>query len=152
MDAESFRFLFRESEGAISAPEWRRWTLLISLICVALAEGWVLVGPWTQRDLATQGLFDLRAFLAFVYLLAFAVAVLLAQVSQYNLTAKRLRAKSLAPGWASVWPLSALAAGSAFWAEPNFFGLIPAALPWLLTAAALAVFVAQLFLLGRDTD
>jgi hypothetical protein len=152
MDAAEFSFLFRQSDGTVSAPVWRRWTLVLTGLCIALALGWMLVSPWTQRDLATQGLFDLKAFLAFVYLLVFSVLLLLAQISQYNLSAKRFRAKNHPPGWASVWPLSAFVAGAAFWAQPNFFGLLPAFVPWLFLLAAVAAFSAQFFELGLHAD
>lgn len=152
MDAADFRFLFRQSDGTVSAPVWRSWTLVLTGLCLFLALVWVLVSPWTQRDLATQGLFDLKAFLAFVYLLVFAVLVLLAQVSQYNLSAKRFRAKNHPAAWASVWPLSAFIAGAAFWAQPNFFGLLPAFVPWLFLLAAIAAFCAQFFELGLRAD
>jgi hypothetical protein len=152
MDASEFRFLFRQSDGTISAPVWRRWTLSLTGLCLALALVWVLVSPWTKRDLTTQGLFDTRAFIAFVYLLLFSVIVLLAQVSQYNLSAKRFRTKNHLPAWAAVWPLSAFIAGAAFWAQPNFFGLLPVFVPWLFLLAALAAFCAQFFELGLRPD
>jgi hypothetical protein len=152
MDKADFSFLFRQSEGTIPAPLWRRWTVVLTGLCVALALVWRLITPWTERDLATQGLFDLKAFIAFVYLLVFVGIVLLAQVSQYNLSAKRFRAKSLAPGWAGVWPLSAFVAIAAFWAQPNFFGLLPAFVPWLFLAVAAAAFCAQFFELGLRQD
>jgi hypothetical protein len=152
MKMAEFSFLFRESDGTISAPVWRRWTLALTALCLALAAIWTAISPWTHRDLATQGLFDLNAFLAFVYLLFYAGVVLLAQVSQYNLSAKRFRARDLAPAWASVWPLAALAAGAAFWAQPNFFGLMPAFAPWLVLLAAATAFAAQFYELGFRTD
>jgi uncharacterized membrane protein YhaH (DUF805 family) len=152
MDKTQFRFLFQDSDGAIPAPVWRRWTLVLTGVGVGMAALWTLISPWTQRDLAAQGLFDLKAFLAFVYLLIFALALLLTQISQYNLSAKRLRAKGLNPGWASVWPLAAFLTGASFWAQPNFFGLMPGFAPWLLLLAAVAAFGAQFFELGVKTD
>ncbi len=152
MNRARFRFLFQDSEGTIPAPEWRRWTLVLTGVGVGMAALWTLVSPWTQRDLASQNLFDLKAFLAFVYLLIFTLGVLLTQVSQYNLSAKRLRAKGLNPGWAAVWPLAAFLTGASFWAQPNFFGLLPVFAPWLLLLAATAAFVAQFFELGVKAD
>jgi hypothetical protein len=152
MQQSEFSFLFRQSDGTISAPLWRRWTLALTGLCLALAVVWKFVSPWTERDLATQDLFEVKAFAAFVYLLVFAGVVLLAQVSQYNLSAKRFRAKSHAPSWAAVWPGSAFAAGAAFWAQPNFFGLLPEFVPWLFLLAALAAFCAQFFELGLRGD
>jgi hypothetical protein len=152
MNSTEFRFLFRQSDGTVSAPVWRRWTLALTGFCLALALVWRLVSPWTERDLASQGLFDLKAFLAFAYLLVFAVLVLLAQVSQYNLSAKRFRAKTHPAGWASVWPLAAFAAGAAFWAQPNLFGLMPEFVPWLFLLVAVAAFGAQFFELGLRAD
>ncbi len=152
MRAEDFNFLFRQSEGVISAREWRLWTIVLSLICVALELVWRLVSPWTHRDLATQGLFSLKAFIAFSYLLIFAFGVILAQVSQYYLSAKRFRARGYDPGWASVWPLSAFAAGSASVIQPHMFGLVPDFVPWLFLLAAAAVFVAQFYELGLRGD
>ncbi|MCI4680641.1 hypothetical protein K9U39_02475 [Rhodoblastus acidophilus] len=152
MDRAAFRFLFRESEGTISAPVWRRWTLALTGFCAALALIWSAISPWTHRDLATQGLFEAKAFFAFVYLLLYAFAVLLAQVSQYNLSAKRFRALGLNPAWAGAWPLSAFLTGAVFFAEPHFFGVIPPFAPWLLLFAATAGFVAQFFELGLRPD
>jgi hypothetical protein len=148
MRSGEFHFLFRNSEGVIGAAVWRRWTLALTGLCLLLAAVWAAISPWTQRDLATQGLFDLKAFLAFLYLLVYAGGVLLAQISQYNLSAKRFRAKGFGPAWAGVWPLSAFAAGAAFWAEPHFFGLMPAFAPWLALLLALAAFAAQFYELG----
>ncbi len=152
MDGQDFRFLFRQGEGTIPASVWRRWTIVLTGLCLAMAALWAMISPWTRRDLASQGLFDTKAFLAFVYLLFFAVTVLLTQASQYNLSTKRLRAKNHGPGWAAVWPLTAFVAGAAFWAQPNFFGLMPAFLPWLFLLAALAAFGAQFFELGIRPD
>jgi hypothetical protein len=148
MDATEFSFLFRNAEGTISAPVWRGWTLTLTGLCLLLALVWFLVSPWTKRDLAAQGLFDLKAFIAFVYLMLYALAVLLAQISQYNLSAKRFRAKGFNPSWAGLWPLAAFAAGASFWAQPNLFGLMPAFAPWLLLMAAIAAFAAQFYELG----
>jgi hypothetical protein len=152
MQNSKFSFLFRQSDGTIPASLWRLWTSALTGLCLALAALWMLVSPWTERDLATQDLFNVKAFAAFVYLLVFAAVVLLAQVSQYNLSAKRFRAKNHAPGWAAVWPLSAFFAGAAFWAQPNFFGLMPGFVPWLFLLAALAAFGAQFFELGLRND
>ncbi len=152
MDKAEFSFLFRQSDGTISAPVWRRWTIVLTGLCLFLEAGWRILSPWTRRDLATQGLFDGKAVAAFFYLIVFAGVVLLVQVSQYNLSAKRFRAKHHAPGWASVWPLSALVAGAAFWAQPNFFGLMPEFAPWLFLLAAVAAFCAQFFELGIRPD
>jgi hypothetical protein len=152
MEPDRFSFLFRESEGQVSAPVWRGWTLALTGLCAALALVWTAIGSWTQRDLASEGLFSLKAFVAFVYLMAYVLAVLLAQASQYNLSAKRFRARGLNPGWASVWPLAAFAAVAAFWAQPHFFGLMPAFAPWLVLGAAVAAFAAQFYELGLRPD
>jgi hypothetical protein len=152
MDAAKFSFLFRSAEGTISAPVWRNWTLALTGLCLGLALLWAVIGPWTHRDLAAQGLFDLKAFAAFVYLLIYATAVLLSQASQYNLSAKRFRARGFSPAWAGVWPLAAFAAGAAFWAQPNLFGLMPAFAPWLFLLVAIAAFGAQFYELGLRPD
>ena len=111
-----------------------------------------MVSPWTARDLGVQGLFDVKAFFAFVYLLFFTAGVLLTQISQYNLSAKRFRARALNPRWAAVWPLAAFMTGAAFWAQPNFFGLLPGFVPWLFLLTAAAAFFAQFFELGLKPD
>ena len=152
MDKDRFRFLFRESDGAISAPVWRGWTLVLTGACVVLALIWILISPWTERNLATQGLFDVKAFFAFVYLLFFTIGVLLIQISQYNLSAKRLRARSFNPRWAAVWPFAAFVTGAAFWAQPNFFGLLPGFVPWLFLLTAAGAFFAQFLELGLKPD
>lgn len=152
MRAEDFNFLFRQAEGAISAREWRFWTIVLSLICVGLEVVWRLVRPWTHRDLATEGLFSLKAFVAFSYLLIFAFGVLLAQASQYYLSAKRFRARGYDPGWAAVWPLSAFAAGAVSAMQPYMYGLMPDYLPWLFLFASAAVFAGQFYELGLRGD
>ncbi|HUO53198.1 MAG TPA: hypothetical protein VMU18_00550 [Rhodoblastus sp.] len=148
MNAATFSFLFRQAEGTISAAIWRRWTLALTGFCVALALIWAAIAPWTHRDLGAEGLFEIKAFLAFFYLMVYAFAVLLAQVSQYYLSAKRFRARGMSTGWAAVWPLSLFAAGASFWAQPNSFGLMPAFLPWLFLGLAAAAFLAQFYELG----
>jgi uncharacterized membrane protein YhaH (DUF805 family) len=143
-----FSFLFRQSEGGISASVWRRWTLALTGLCLAMAAIWQAVAPFTRRDLAAQGLFDIGAFLAFAYLIFFAFALLLTQICQYNLSAKRFRARRRPAEWAAFWPLAAFAAGASFWAQPNLFGLMPAFVPWLLLALAFGLFVAIFVELG----
>jgi hypothetical protein len=152
MTNDEFGFLFRRSEGTIDRAAWLRWTAAITLGQGAMALIWIGVSPYTKRDLAVQGLFDTRAFLAFVYLMIFALAILLSQVCQYNLSAKRFRARQLAPEWASLWPLSAFAAGAAFWAQPNLFGLMPEFAPWIALALAFAAVLWTVYELALRGD
>lgn len=44
MNQARFSFLFRVSEGTISAPVWRRWTLALTGICLLLAAVWAVMG------------------------------------------------------------------------------------------------------------
>ncbi len=117
-----------------------------------LALVWVLVSPWTQRDLATQGLFDLKAFIAFVYLL------FLPSSSCWPRSASTISPRSaFAPetypaAWASVWPLLAFVDGRGFLGTAEFFRPAAGFVPWLFLLAAMAAFSAQFFELGLRAD
>ncbi len=114
------RFGFRTDEGRVDAWTWRQGIGLLAAIFMALTAAWVAVLPYAHRELNPgSSLFDLKTFLAFVYLLCYAFAVLFIGISFYNLSAKRLRARNLPTGLAGLVPLAALFSGAAHWLQPR---------------------------------
>ena len=120
-DAQPTRgfFLFRSDAGAIDAPTWRFHAAWMAGALLAATLGWRLLAPYAHHDLAKSAFIAPMTILAFAYLLVFAFGVLFTAISFYNLTAKRLRARSLPTGLAGLIPLLALFAGAAHWLQPQ---------------------------------
>ena len=62
---------------------------------------------------------------AYLYLAAYAFALILAAVCSYNVSAKRFRDRGRAGRWAAVLPLSALLTGALLWFIPQSLGDVP---------------------------
>jgi uncharacterized membrane protein YhaH (DUF805 family) len=117
--AERARFLFRTDQGVINAKTWRQGTALLGAILVLLTAIWLVVAPFTQRDLAATPFFAWATIAAFVYLLLYAFAILLIAISHYNLSAKRWRDRGRPAGLAGLLPFFALLSGAAHWLQPR---------------------------------
>jgi uncharacterized membrane protein YhaH (DUF805 family) len=121
------RFGFRTDQGRIDAKTWRQGTLFLIVPLAATTIIWFFLAPYTHHDLATTPFLAWRTLAAFVYLVCYAFAILLAAICYYNLSAKRWRDR----GWrfpgalAGLLPLSALASGAAHWLQPRVADVMP---------------------------
>lgn len=118
------RFLFRTDQGRIDAPTWRRWTAILFAILAILTVIWLPLEPLTHRDIATTPFFAWGTFAAFVYLVAYAFAVLLIAISHYNLSAKRWRDRGWPGALAGLLPFFALLSGAAHWLQPRVADMV----------------------------
>jgi uncharacterized membrane protein YhaH (DUF805 family) len=125
LDRATIHFLFQTYEGTIDRRTWRSGALLLAAILIPLTAIWLVLAPATHRDLSTPELLNFRTFLAFVYLVIFAFAVILIAVSWTNLSAKRFRAIRRPAAFATALPLAALIAGAAHWFQPRAADVFP---------------------------
>ena len=143
----SFRFLYREAEGAIGPGQWVRASALpvgVALAMTALA--WALApGP---RDLATQPFFSLGLVATYAYFIVYGFALILLAIMQYFVSAKRFRDLGRPPGLAGLAPFSLLVAGAAAWLQPRSEDVLPAWSVWPFVAIAFAVVVWNIAELG----
>jgi hypothetical protein len=117
--SERARFLFRSDAGTIDAPTWRRHALWLALLVAGLTAVWLVLRPYAHHDLKVTRFLSPLTIVAYVYLLLYAFAVILAAISFYNLSAKRFRARHLPAGLAGLIPLVALFVGAAYWIQPQ---------------------------------
>ncbi len=147
MTRPTFRFLYREAEGAIGPGLWARasaWPVGIALALTALA--WAMApGP---RDLKTQPFISVSIVAVHAYLLAYGFALIVLAVAQYFVSAKRFNDLGMSPGWAGLAPFSLLLAGAATWYQPRSEGLMPAWAVYPFYAFAVGVVVWNIALLG----
>lgn len=149
------RFGFRTDQGRIDAKTWRQGTLFLGGPLAMLTLLWDFVSPYTHHDLATTPFLAWGTIAAFVYLVCYAFAILLAAICYYNLSAKRWRDR----GWrfpgalAGLLPLAALASGAAHWLQPRVADVMPywhvAVLDTLLAAIIIWNMVELGFLAAR---
>jgi uncharacterized membrane protein YhaH (DUF805 family) len=147
MAAPTFRFLYREAEGAIGPSLWRQasaWPVGIALAMTVVA--WLLApGP---RDLGSQPFFSLSIFAVHAYLIVYGFALFVLAVAQYFVSAKRFIDLGKSPAWAGLAPFCLLLAGAAAWFQPRSEGAMPAAAVWPFYALAVAVIVWNIAELG----
>ena len=115
----SFRFLFRQDAGVITRAVWWTGTAALGLLLAALTLVWLALSGGAHRSLDTTALIDARTAFTYLYLVLFAVAVLLIAVCHYNLSAKRFRARGKPAGLAGILPFAALVTGASHWIEPR---------------------------------
>ena len=146
---QGFAFLFKSDQGTIGRAIWWRGTLGLALVLGVLSGIWQALAPHANRTVAAgDRLFDPLAFFAYVYLLCFALAIMLIGVSHYNLSAKRWRDRGRMGGLAGLLPLAALLAGAAHWLQPRVSESMPAFLVTICDVALLAVLVWNIIELG----
>ena len=112
-------FLFRSDAGVIDAPTWRFHAAWLAALTAGLSGLWLLLSPFAHRDLRTSTFLAPMTIVAYTYLIVFAFAVLIISISFTNLSAKRLRGRSLPTGLAGSVPLLALFVGAAHWLQPQ---------------------------------
>jgi uncharacterized membrane protein YhaH (DUF805 family) len=147
MAEPTFRFLYREAEGAIGPGLWARasaWPVGIAIAMTALAWG-LAPGP---RDLATQPFFSLSIFAVHAYYIVYAFALIVLAVAQYFVSAKRFIDLGKSPAWAGLAPFCLLIAGAAAWYQPRSEGWMPAWGVWPFYALAAEVVIWNVAELG----
>jgi len=143
----SFRFLYREAEGAIGPGLWARASALPVGVALALSLlAWIVApGP---RDLGSQPFFSLTIVAVHAYLLVYGFALMLLAVMQYFVSAKRFNDLGLPPALAGLAPFALLLAGAAAWFQPRSEGLLPGWGVWPFYALAVGVVVWNVAALG----
>ena len=121
----SFRFMFRTDRGRIDRAAWWRGTLPLVGLVIVMTAMWEGLRPYTRHDLATAPFLAAPTITAFLYLILFSFALILAAVCEYNLSAKRFRDRGRAAALAAVLPLSVFGAGAVVWFIPRSFGELP---------------------------
>jgi uncharacterized membrane protein YhaH (DUF805 family) len=146
---QGFSFLFRTDQGRIGRAVWWRGTIGLLLVLGVLSALWRLLEPYANRTVEVgQRLFDPMTFVAFTYLLFYAVAVMLIAVCHYNLSAKRWRDRGRIGGLAGLLPAAALFAGAAHWLQPRVADVMPPITVTLFDAVLLGIVVWNIVELG----
>jgi hypothetical protein len=146
-----FFFLFRTDEGEIARPTWWKGMAAIFAPMLILTLGWIALEPVATRPPDRQGMLAAATLGAYVYLMFYAFAVILAAVCYYNLSAKRFRARSRPASLAGLAPFGLLLCGAMDWLAPRSEGYVPAVVPMVLfglTALVAAWSVVDLGILG----
>jgi len=144
----TLHFLFQNYEGRIGRRVWRSGALLLAAILLPLTLIWIFIAPATHRDLSRPELLDADAFLAFVFLVIFAFAVILIAVSWTNLSAKRFRARGRPAAFGAALPFAAFIDGAAHWLQPNASDAFPDWALILIDIALAAVALWSFYELG----
>ncbi|HLW90097.1 MAG TPA: hypothetical protein VKS78_02195 [Roseiarcus sp.] len=142
-----WRFLYRQSEGAIGPAEWIRASLPPAAVVVALTLIWIAIMPREERE-PTQGLIDFKIMAIYAYLMIYAFALLIWAVAQYFVSAKRFADRGEPPALAGVAPFALFLAGAANWYEPRSEGLAPHWLVLMIDAIAFAAVIWNIVELG----
>jgi tetrahydrodipicolinate N-succinyltransferase len=145
----SARFLFRSDEGRIGAGVWLRGVLFLAALLAALTAIWIGVAPWGRRDLSQRAFVDPTTIAVYVYLLLYAVAVILIGVSYVNLSLKRLRAAEKPLAISGLLPLAVLLAGAAHWLQPRVADVFPIWIAWAVDAVLAVVAVFSFVVMAR---
>lgn len=136
---KGLRFLFRTDEGEIGADAWWSGVAILACLLAPLTLIWMALQPYAHRGLDERAFLDPLTIAAYVYLLAYAGAVMLIAVCYANLSAKRMRARGRWPGLGAMLPLMALLAGAAHWLYPKAEGAFPFWMVVLCDAALIGV-------------
>ena len=154
LSGDGLRFLYRSEEGVIDRRVWWLGALPLAAILFAMTMIWFALEPYARRGLDERAFLDPLTIVAYLYLAAFAFAVIFASVCFVVLSMKRLRDRGRPPGLAGALPLAALLAGAANWLEPQIDGSlvsILALLSWIALAAAIVWTIVEMGVLkGRS--
>ena len=138
LDAERFRFLYRQAEGTIDAGGWRRASWPPLAIALAFTLVWLVVMPRQARDLGHEVLIDWGVAATYAYLMVYVFALFLCAIAEYFVSAKRFADRDKPPALAGLALFALFLAGAANWYQPRSEGMMPAWLTWMFDAAALA--------------
>jgi len=148
LSGEGFRFLFRTDKGVIARDVWWLGTALTGAVALVATTIWLVISPLAKHGLAERGLIDPATLGVHVYLAVYAFLILLTGVCWYNLTAKRLRARGLAPALAGLPLVLALLAGAAHWTSPRLPEMVPLWSAWLVDTGLVLMLVWTAFECG----
>ena len=140
LSGEGLRFLYRSEEGVIDRRVWWLGAAPLAAILFVMTMIWFALEPYARRGLDERAFLDPLTIVAYLYLAAFAFAVIFASVCFVILSMKRLRDRGRPPGLAGALPLAALLAGAANWLEPQIDASLVstlALLSWIALAAAI---------------
>src|ERR1700761_5447345 len=144
----NFRFLYRESEGAIGPGLWARASALpVGMALFMTLIAWA-VAPSGPRDLGSQPFFSFTIFAVHAYLMVYGFALIFLAVLQYFVSAKRFVDLGKSPTWAGLAPLCLLVAGAANWFQPRSEGAMPVWATYPFDALALVVIIWNIVELG----
>ncbi len=151
LSRDNLRFLYRTEEGEIGAPAWWSGVAILGSLLVPMTAIWLLLKPYSTRGLDERAFIDPLTLAAYVYLIFYALIVVLIAVCYTNLSAKRFRAAGwrLGPvGLASLLPLFALLAGAAHWLYPRSQDSLTFALVVVCDLALIAIALWHVVVLG----
>jgi uncharacterized membrane protein YhaH (DUF805 family) len=115
---DRFRFLYRQSEGAIDRATWLRASVLPVGVGVALTLVAFWIAPDKPRDLDVEAFVSLPVVARQAYLIVYAFVLLICLVAEYYLSAKRFRDRRKPAALAGVAPFALLIIGAANWYQP----------------------------------
>jgi uncharacterized membrane protein YhaH (DUF805 family) len=124
-NVSGFGFLFRSDQGRIGTRTWWLGSAGLGATLAVLTALWVGLEPSAHRDLGTTSFLDWWTLAAYVYLLFYALAVLLIAICYTNLSAKRWRDRGRPASLAGLLPLAALVSGAVHWLQPRVAESIP---------------------------
>ena len=129
-----WRFLYRSDQGRIDRPTWWRAQAPLAAALLVLTLIWLALSPYAHRSLDSTKFFDPGAIVAYTYLIVYAFAVLLIAVASYSVSAKRFRARGMAPGLAGLLPFTVFATGVVAWTQEQDGGMFPF---WIVVVAGI---------------
>ena len=138
-DAQSFRFLYRQSEGVLDRATWARASVAPVGAALVMTAIWLVIAPDAPRDLAREPLIVLSVVAKHLYFIVYSFALIICAVAEYFVSAKRFADRGRPPALAGLVPLSLLLAGAAHWYQPRSEGTMPAALATVFDVIAIAV-------------
>jgi hypothetical protein len=147
-DVQSFRFLYRQSEGVIDRATWARASAVPVGAALAMTAIWLVIAPSAPRDLAHQAFIEMSVVARHLYFIVYAFALILCAVAEYFVSAKRFADRGWPQEFAGLLPFSLLLAGAANWYQPRSEGGMPAALLYLFDAVAIGILVWNVVELG----
>ena len=147
-DAQSFRFLYRQSEGVLGRAAWARASAAPVAAVVVMTAIWLVIAPDAPRDLAREPLIELSVVAEHLYFILYSFALIVCAVAEYFVSAKRFADRGRPPALAGLLPFSLLLAGAANWYQPRSEGGMPAALTYVFDAVAIAIVVWNVAELG----
>ena len=148
IDAARFRFLYRESEGAIGAGEWALASAGPVGVALVLTIVAFAVAPNAPRDLTREAFIDPLTVARHAYLIVYSFALIICAVAEYFVSAKRFADRGRPPALAGLAPFSLLIAGAAYWYQPRSEGTMPEGLVYAFAALAVAVIAWNVIELG----
>ena len=147
-DAQSFRFLYRQSEGVLDRATWARASVAPVGAALVMTAIWLVIAPDAPRDLAREPLIVLSVVAKHLYFIVYSFALIICAVAEYFVSAKRFADRGRPPALAGLLPFSLLLAGAANWYQPRSEGTMPAALTYVFDAIAIAIVVWNVAELG----